>query len=388
MKILIVSDFHAFRFCGELYIGTQYSTIVKRYKQAFGDIYCCLRVTDVDVLPSGCECVEHLFPYYGVTSLRDAFSKQYISTVKEILLQSNLLVIRCPSLLGIKAAVLAKEMGKPYMTEVMGDAWDAYWYHSFIGKLLAPFFYSETKKCIAGGNYALYVTRDFLQKRYPCSGLTVSASNVLLENVDGNALQRRLISYSSTTQLKSEITLMTTGAVDVAAKGQRYVIKAIPALNRKGIKVKYYIVGGGDNRYLLNLAKKLGVLSQVNFLGRQPLNHVFELLDSVDIYIQPSLQEGLPRSVIEAMSKGCLVIGSETAGTPELVQTDCLVRKRNVKDIVNKIIYIHKLSSEKKAEISKRNFEKSKEYLCDILDERRNNFYKQIYNDISLSMIR
>lgn len=382
MKVFIVSDFHAYRFRGELYIGTQYSTIINRYQRAFGDIYCCLRVTDVDVLPSGCECVEHLFPYYGVTSLSEAFSKQYISTVKEIISQSSMLVVRCPSLLGIKAAKIAKQLGKPYMAEVMGDAWDAYWYHSISGKLIAPFFYYMTKKCIAGANYALYVTKEFLQKRYPCPGLTVSASNVLLESVDANALQRRLISYSSTKQLNSEITLMTTGAVDVAAKGQRYVIKAIPALNRYGIKVKYYIVGGGDKTQLHNLAKELGVLNQVVFLGRQPLNRVFELLDSIDIYIQPSLQEGLPRSVIEAMSKGCLVIGSMTAGTPELVPSDCLIRKCHVKDIVNKIIYIQNLSPETKVAISKRNFEKAEEYLCDILDERRNNFYKLISQDI------
>ena len=44
-------------------------------------------------------------------------------------------------------------------------------------------------------------------------------------------------------------------------------------------------------------------------MGGVPHNKIFQLLDDIDLYIQPSLQEGLPRSVVEAMSRACPIIG-------------------------------------------------------------------------------
>ena len=61
-------------------------------------------------------------------------------------------------------------------------------------------------------------------------------------------LKRRLekIETMDTTNL----TLMTTAAVDVRYKGQEYVIKAISQLNQLGIRIKYWLVGGGNPKYL------------------------------------------------------------------------------------------------------------------------------------------
>lgn len=383
MNVLIVTDFKAIRLNGILYVGTQFSTIAKRYKDSFGSISLCLRVNDTDNVPAGYECAHSFIDdYIPISDFTQLLCPKFQLDIVPVIEKSQLIIIRCPSVLGIVVAKLSKRCCKPYLTELMGDAWDPYWNHGFLGKLLAPTIYYSTKRCVAQAKYALYVTEHFLQKRYPCPGKTLSASNVLLSSVDDNSFQSRVDSYYNNQQRDNELLLMTTGAIDVDAKGQKFVIRAIPYLNRMGIYVKYYIVGGGDKTKLYNLARKLGVLNQVSFVGRLPLNKVFDLLELIDIYIQPSLQEGLPRSVIEAMSKGCLVIGSVTAGIPELVPKDCLIRKRNVKDIIDRIIYLHNLSPDKKAAISKRNFEKSKEFLCDVLDAKRNSFFNIIKNDI------
>ena len=61
---------------------------------------------------------------------------------------------------------------------------------------------------------------------------------------------------------------------------------------------------------------------------------MFELLDECDIYLQPSLQEGLPRSVIEAMSRGCACIGAATAGIPELLESEYVVKRKSVQENV------------------------------------------------------
>ena len=57
---------------------------------------------------------------------------------------------------------------------------------------------------------------------------------------------------------------------------------------------------------------------------------MFEWLDDMDLYIQPSLQEGLPRAVVEAMSRGLPALGAHTGGIPELLGEDCIFPRKGV----------------------------------------------------------
>ena len=177
------------------------------------------------------------------------------------------------------------------------------------------------------------------------------------------------------------VTLMTIGAVDVQYKGQEFVIRAIPILNKKNIRVKYYLVGGGDSSRLSRIAEKLDVVDQVIFCGRKDRNFIMSLLDDIDIYIQPSLQEGLPRSLIEALSRACPVIGANTAGIPELIDNKYVVDRKDAVGIADLICFIISLSQFEKEELIKKNFEKSKDYLYDTLEKRRSSLFKKIIND-------
>ncbi len=148
--------------------------------------------------------------------------------------------------------------------------------------------------------------------------------------------------------------------------------------------MRYLLVGGGDQAYLRRIAEKYGVSDQVEFIGRRPLEEVFKLLDTVDIYVQPSLQEGLPRSVIEAMSRGCPVIGAKTAGIPELISPECVVKRKSAKDIACKIMQI--LSKDKLMELSERNYEESKQYRNSVLNEKRERYFSKIRDEITKNM--
>lgn len=54
----------------------------------------------------------------------------------------------------------------------------------------------------------------------------------------------------------------------------------------------HQLVGGGDASELKAEAKKQDVSAQIKFLGSMPHDKIFEWLDTIDIYIQPSYQEG------------------------------------------------------------------------------------------------
>ena len=383
MKVFMATDITV-RICGEkIYSRSKYATIFKRYFNAFGPIVLCSRVEYTEGIPDNHEDIsgitEAVLP---VSSLMRLLLGRENARICEAMRKCDLVICRCPSIAAYRAADCAGKLGIPFLSESMGCAWDAYWNHGLVGKLIAPYMFFKMRSVVGKADYAVYVTDEFLQRRYPRTGSSMAASNVLICDTDDAILEKRLVKAAG--QSDSEVTLMTTAAVDVKYKGQQYVIEAIPKINQAGIRVTYYIVGEGSQEYLRSAAEKYGVADQVVFTGNLPLEQVFALLDETDIYLQPSLQEGLPRSVIEAMSRGCIVVGANTAGIPELLEPAYVVRRKSADEIASAVIRICKDSGEVRAENAKRNFRFSKRYLSSVLDERRNQYFEMIKKEIGV----
>ncbi len=377
MKTLIASDVAIWECGGRYYYATQVSTILKRYYQAFGTLSVCCRVNRADTISGTYEDVTGMIgQVVELPSLQKTMLGFYQQKIRAAVAQSDLVICRCPGIAAYRAADAARKCGKPYFTESMGCAWDAYWNHGIVGKVIAPYMFFKMKYTVYHADYALYVTSEFLQNRYPCKNESIAASNVKIGQPSEAVLAARLQKIQSMDA--NVLTLMTTAAVDVRYKGQEYVIRAIPQLNKVGIRVRYVLVGGGDPGYLTGLAQSLGVSDQVVFAGRKPLEEVFHLLDDADIYIQPSLQEGLPRSVIEAMSRGCICVGARTAGIPELLEYEYVVKRKSASDICKVIQRIHDAPVSEKQANARRNFEMSGEFDSHILDARRDAYYQKI----------
>lgn len=273
---------------------------------------------------------------------------------------------------------LCDKHNKRYAIEVVGCAFESLWNHSIKGKVLAIPNYFHTKKLILKAPYVLYVTKEYLQKKYPTKGKTISCSNVSLTNVSKNILENRINKIVSD---KDKLIIGTAAAVNVKYKGQKYVIKALALLKKKGINnLEYQLVGGGDASCLLKYAKKYGVEDKVIIKGRLSHDRVMEWLQDIDIYVQPSLTEGLPRSVIEAMSYGITTIGSNVGGIPELLASDMVFKKRSSSQIAN---IIKKLTNEMMIQMAYENYNKARDYNEEILKKRRFNFYSSFINDKS-----
>ena len=284
---------------------------------------------------------------------------------------------RLPSIIGYRAFDCAHRMNKKYMSECMGDAWDSYWNHDFFGKLIAGYMFIKMKSVVKKSDYALYVTENFLQSRYPNANQTIHASNVVIKEVSDEVLKNRIEKVEHFNP--KHFSLMTTAGVNVRAKGHRFVIEAMSILKKEGIIIDYYLAGGGDQSYLKSIVKKYDMNEHVHVLGELPMTEVYKKLDSIDIYIQPSLQEGLPRAVIEAMSRGCPCLGSNTAGTPELIDPDCVFKRGSSKAIVRAINQIRKKDL---SVYVNNNYNHSKLYLENELDMRRNKYFSFICSEL------
>ena len=301
------------------------------------------------------------------------FSHRIKQILREDIRKVDYVIVRLDSFLGLQAIKECQRMRRPYTIELVGCAWDSFWNHGLSGKVLAPYLFFRTRKEVRNAPYVIYVTSEFLQKRYPTKGKNTNISNVKISSVDEAVLEKRIRKIES--MEKSYIIHLGTAAnVNIKYKGQQYVIRALAKLKQEGFtNYVYELAGAGDNSYLKNLAIKLGVEDQVIFKGSLTHEQIFDWLDnSVDIYIQPSLQEGLPRSVIEAMSRGCLCLGAKTAGIPELLDNQFVFKRKSVKGIKSILL---SLTQESLLNASEKNFWKSAEYLETRLNKKRSDFY-------------
>ena len=108
----------------------------------------------------------------------------------------------------------------------------------------------------------------------------------------------------------------------VERKGLKFLVEAIGALKKYRSKINLYIVGDfeADQQYTLtlkNLINHYQLTGNILFLGHQ--NEPLSYLKEVDFLVLPSLDEGVPKSVIEAICIGTPVIATDVGGTRELV---------------------------------------------------------------------
>ena len=298
--------------------------------------------------------------------------------IKKAVIDCDCLVARLPSSNGNIAISYAKKFKKPYLVEVVGCAWDALWNYNLKGKIIALPNYLAMKRSVKQAPFVIYVSNKFLQRRYRNDGISISCSDVELPPLEEEIMEKRIKKIKQMTENKP-IILGTIAAVDVRYKGQQFVIKAISKLNKEGYNFEYHLVGGGDISYLKSVAKENNVSDKVKFLGSIPHEKVFEYLDNIDIYIQPSITEGLPRALVEAMSRGCPVIGSNVGGIPELVSTEFMFKRKDINDL---IVKLKTMTKEKMLNEAKRNFEKAKAFDKKELDKRRTEFYKMFAESI------
>jgi len=296
-------------------------------------------------------------------------------------IENDIIIVRLPSAAGVIAKKIAEKYNKPVLVEVVACVYDALWNYDWRGKLLANFKKNSYQKTIKKSTHVVYVTKDYLQNVYPTEGKNTNCSNVVLNQQEDNIIQKRLnkINSKSNSEL---LVLCTVAAVDVEYKGQSNVIKAVALLKEQNILVKYKIVGQGNPIKLQLLIKKLKVEHLIEIVG--PLKHdkIFSYLDDIDVYIQPSKTEGLPRAVVEALSRACPAIGSNVGGIPELIQKDLLFNPNSVSEIM----HIIKKIKYKSIQIStaEENFLKAREYRLEAIESRRIEFYNQFKRDYNL----
>lgn len=110
----------------------------------------------------------------------------------------------------------------------------------------------------------------------------------------------------------------------IPRKGFQFLIRALPQIIDK-VNSQFEIEIIGDGPYedtLVELAEELGVNTHINFAGSVKYPDLPQKYREADIFILPSLAEGMPLVVLEAMGTGLPIIASRVEGIDELVEDD------------------------------------------------------------------
>lgn len=385
MNILFVNDIKLRKIGNEFYSAESLSNeIMKRYLNDGDKIFLFTRLMDknenkknlarVDSEEVIC-CPSRI--YHGP---KDYFLKKrkIINELRKVIKDNKIdfCIIRLPSFTGQIAFYEIKKMNINYMVEMVGCAWDSMWYHgSMLGKICAPVFFLKTKRALKKAKNVIYVTQKFLQHRYPTKGYNTNISDVnILTNQEGT-LEKRLNRIKNT---DGKFKIGIVASLYNKIKGHYTALKSISILKEKYPDIELHLLGPGEKKNLEKEAINLGIKENVFFDGTLPNGEpVLKWLDEIDLFLLPSLQEGLPRCMIEAMSRGCPAVGTKTGGIPELIDNRFICKKKDYKSIAKKI---DQLLSNKEEMIkqAKANFEKSKEYNKNDLNKKRKDFLKRI----------
>lgn len=124
--------------------------------------------------------------------------------------------------------------------------------------------------------------------------------------------------------------------------GPEYLIRAMKKVIEKYPETKLEMVGEGSQlNYLKELAEKLNMQQNILFKGYFPHQEIPSILNSIDIFVMPSIWESFGVSALEAQAMQVPVIATRVGGIPEVVidnETGILVEPQNVEQISQAII--------------------------------------------------
>lgn len=322
-------------------------------------------------------------------SFSKVFSRHLFRNSTDILQKitySDFIVVRLPSFLGVYILAINIFTKKKYFIEFVGDPKEVLM--TFRGNVSLPFklfvhaFSGLNKLFVKNANGVIYVTEFALQKDYPTSGLTEYASNVEI------TIEEKCIDIEDYKTQHNIFKIGLIGSFNNHYKGITEAINAMSLLDNSEEIIELHILGSGTLKdHYKSLAKELGVNDLVFFDGiLKGGDEVASWLKSLDLYIQPSYTEGLPRALIEAMSVGLPAVASNVGGIPELLSKDTLIKPydsealaKKIKDFVD--------SQQLRFEQGKLNYQKAKEYDQKVLKKRRSEFWQSARDIVKRSLV-
>lgn len=240
------------------------------------------------------------------------------------------------------------------------------WKYVFLVKYMQTYIFKTYSKLIA----VSYETKKFLIDKRKIIGNKIKT---IYHGIDVNEYEcynkEEKIGLRQNLGVKNDDIVVGYIGRITYAKGLEMLIEVINELKYKFSNLKFIFVGDGEiTNYLLKKIEENDLSSICKLTGH--VNDVYNYYNIIDIFVLPSLSEGIPLTVLEAMFLGKIVICSNVGGIPEIIDNEkegFILSESNIKNIKEKIIYVIENIGNMK-EIS----ENAKKKIIDKFDLRKN----------------
>lgn len=179
---------------------------------------------------------------------------------------------------------------------------------------------------------------DSIHKHY---GISKKRIKVLTNGVNTNKYVNKSVEKNDKDKIQSHIVIGTVVVISEQKRLDIFLEIAAKIIENKK-NVRFVIVGDGPLRESLELTcKSKGIDSHVHFAGFQA--NVKPYLEDMDIFLMTSDYEGLPVSLLEAMSMSIVPVSTNVGGISEVVKDGVngfLVKKGDKDQLLNKILYL------------------------------------------------
>lgn len=388
MNLIFITEARYIRLADENVYSLESSfsySLYQRYMKFFDSVTIVARVkqgTEADVNP--CNCVTkgnvevYDLPYYvgfnGYLKKRGEIKSVIEKVISKIAIKETAIVCRIPGRICANAIEILDKKKIPYGVEVVGDPYDVLSKGSVkhplrpVIRILSLF---SLKRLCKKAPAALYVTKETLQKRYPCNNFNVGVSDVVMP---AEAFVKEAKTITNTT-----IKLICVGTLEQGYKAPDVVTKALKIMHDKGLDFNFTWVGDGILKaQTIKECEEYGIAYRCHFLGKLSSgNAVREQLDKADIYMMPSRMEGLPRALVEAMARALPCVATRVGGIPEMIDPEAIIEANNPEALAERVIYLVNNPTEAYKH-SKINLQKAKEYSEDNLSPIRESFYEYV----------
>jgi N-acetyl-alpha-D-glucosaminyl L-malate synthase BshA len=270
--------------------------------------------------------------------------------------------------IGIPGLLAKKILKKPYI--VWGQGSDIY--------LPDKFTKSLSKLVLKNADAVIALTEDMkrkMQKIYD-RNVFVIPNGIDLErfnNLPKETLRKRW-------KIKDEDEIITFVGTLRPIKGVEYLIRAMKIVRQKSTGARLMLVGDGEEREKLEkLVKELILEEYVRFIGKVQNEKVPEYMVASDIFILPSLSEGFPVTVLEAMASGLPIIVTRVRGLQEIIkdgENGFLVEPKNPEQIAEKVLMLLE-DDELRERISRNNKKRVKDYSWESVVARLEGVYQR-----------
>lgn len=298
-------------------------------------------------------------------------SSSFFRRKESRILDTNCLCFRIPSHAAWEVYHMNKE-NIPYMFEAIGDPKDAMVssnnsvfkmiFFKIVGKILEY----RKRKIVNGAITGSYVSVKHLQQKYPVR------KGVLTESVSSIRLSAEKIIDHKVNFDFNKLKIIHVGSF-IPLKNQKDLIHLVKLLKDNAIPVSLMLVGEGPLRKQCELlSAELGVSDLITFTGQVTgFDNIVKKLDEASVFILPSSNEGMPRSLIEAMARGLICIGSNTGGIAELLPQHLTFSLGKIPEMFDLLLYIINLTDKEIEEISQSNIIMAKEFEAEKLEAKR-----------------